>query len=95
MKRQLTELLTGYDPVGAVWFDGVWGQAQNPDFDWKLRGLYDHIHAIRPACLVVTTTTWFRSKARTSRFSNATFRRAPPDFRGRRSAACRSKRARR
>ena len=28
------------------------GQDQNPDFDWKLRGLYDHIHAIRPACLV-------------------------------------------
>ena len=52
MKRQLTELLTGYDPVGAVWFDGVWDQDQNPDFDWKLRGLYDHIHAIRPACLV-------------------------------------------
>ena len=24
MKRQLTELLTGYDPVGAVWFDGVY-----------------------------------------------------------------------
>ena len=52
MKRQLTELLTGYGPVGAVWFDGVWDQDQNPDFDWKLRGLYDHIHAIRPACLV-------------------------------------------
>ena len=27
MKRQLTELLTGYDPVGAVWFDGVWDQS--------------------------------------------------------------------
>ena len=52
MKRQLTELLTGYGPVGAIWFDGVWDQDQNPDFDWKLRGLYDHIHAIRPACLV-------------------------------------------
>ena len=52
MKRQLTELLTGYGSVGAVWFDGVWDQDQNPDFDWKLRGLYDHIHAIRPACLV-------------------------------------------
>lgn len=52
MKRQLTELLTGYGPVGAIWFDGVWDQDRNPDFDWKLRGLYDHIHAIRPACLV-------------------------------------------
>ena len=26
MKRQLTELLTGYGSVGAVWFDGVWDQ---------------------------------------------------------------------
>ena len=52
MKRQLTELLTGYGSVGAVWFDGVWDQDQNPDFDWKLRGLYEHINAIRPACLV-------------------------------------------
>ena len=52
MKRQLTELLTGYGSVGAVWFDGVWDQDQNLDFDWKLRGLYDYIHAIRPACLV-------------------------------------------
>ena len=52
MKRQLTELLTGYGPVGAVWFDGVWDQDRNPDFDWKLRGLYDHIHAVQPACLV-------------------------------------------
>ena len=40
MKRQLTELLTGYGPVGAIWFDGVWDQDRNPDFDWKLRGLF-------------------------------------------------------
>ena len=33
MKRQLTELLTGYGSVGAVWFDGVWDQDQNLDFD--------------------------------------------------------------
>ena len=52
MKRQLTELLTGYGPVGASWFDGGWDQDRIQDFDWKLRGLYDHIHAIRPACLV-------------------------------------------
>lgn len=52
MKNQLTELLTGYGPIGAVWFDGVWDQDRNPGFDWKLRGLYDHIHGIQPACLV-------------------------------------------
>lgn len=52
MKGQLTELLTGYGPVGAIWFDGVWDQDRNPDFDWKLRGLYDHIHGLQPSCLV-------------------------------------------
>lgn len=52
MKNQLSELLTGYGPVGAIWFDGVWDQDGNPDFDWKLRGLYDHIHSIQPSCLV-------------------------------------------
>ena len=48
MKSQLTELLSGYGPVGAIWFDGVWDQDINPGFDWKLRGLYDHIHALQP-----------------------------------------------
>lgn len=52
MKAQLSELLTNYGPVGAIWFDGVWDQDENPGFDWKLRGLYDHIHAIQPSCLV-------------------------------------------
>lgn len=52
MKAQLTELLTGYGPVGAIWFDGVWDQDRNPGFDWKLRGLYDHIHSLQPSCLV-------------------------------------------
>ena len=52
MKAQLTELLTGYGPVGAIWFDGVWDQDENPDFDWRLKGLYDHIHSLQPSCLV-------------------------------------------
>ena len=52
MKGQLSELLTEYGPVSAIWFDGVWDQDRNPDFDWKLRGLYDHIHSIRSSCLV-------------------------------------------
>lgn len=52
MKNQLTELLTNYGEIGAIWFDGVWDQDRNPNFDWKLRGLYDHIHNLQPACLV-------------------------------------------
>ena len=36
MNNQLTELLTNYGPIGAIWFDGWWDQDQNPDFDWEL-----------------------------------------------------------
>ena len=50
---QLTELLTQYGPVGAIWFDGVWDQDENPGFDWRLDELYGLIHTLQPACLVV------------------------------------------
>ena len=53
MKAQLTELLTQYGPVGAIWFDGVWDQDQNPGFDWRLDELYGLIHRLQPACLVI------------------------------------------
>lgn len=52
MKDQLTELLTNYGKVGAIWFDGVWDHDTHPDFDWHMRGLYDHIHSLQPQCLV-------------------------------------------
>lgn len=52
MKNQLTELLTRYGKVGAIWFDGEWDQDQHPDFDWGLPSLYAHIHQLQPACLV-------------------------------------------
>lgn len=53
MKAQLTELLTGYGEVGAIWFDGVWDQDRNPGFDWRLGELYALIHRLQPGCLVV------------------------------------------
>ena len=31
MNNQLTELLTNYGEIGAIWFDGWWDQDQNPD----------------------------------------------------------------
>ena len=40
MNNQLTELLTNYGPVGAIWFDGWWDQDQNKDFDWELPEQY-------------------------------------------------------
>ena len=52
MKAQLTELLTNYGPVRAIWFDGHWDQDQNPDFDWRYDELYRLIHSLQPGCLV-------------------------------------------
>ncbi len=52
MNNQLTELLTHYGPVGAVWFDGVWDQDRNPEFDWQLDEQYALIHRLQPACLI-------------------------------------------
>ncbi|MBQ0049675.1 MAG: alpha-L-fucosidase [Bacteroidales bacterium] len=53
MKQQLTELLTNYGEVGAIWFDGVWDHEKDSEpFDWHLREQYDLIHALQPACLV-------------------------------------------
>lgn len=52
MNNQLTELLTRYGPIGAVWFDGWWDQDQNPGFDWQLDEQYALVHRLQPACLV-------------------------------------------
>ena len=52
MNNQLTELLTNYGKVGAIWFDGWWDQDQNPSFDWQLPEQYALIHRLQPACLI-------------------------------------------
>ncbi len=53
MNAQLTELLTQYGKVDCIWFDGVWDHDQDSvPFDWQLRGQYDLIHRLQPACLV-------------------------------------------
>ena len=50
MNNQLTELLTNYGPIGAIWFDGVWDQPES--FDWQLEEQYALIHKLQPACLI-------------------------------------------
>lgn len=53
MNDQLTELLTQYGPIGAIWFDGVWDHDSDATpFDWQLRPQYDLIHRLQPSCLV-------------------------------------------
>lgn len=50
MNNQLTELLTNYGEIGAIWFDGKWDQPK--DFDWRLEEQYALIHKLQPACLI-------------------------------------------
>ena len=52
MKDQLSELLTNYGKIDAIWFDGEWDQNVNPDFDWGLADIYSHIHSLQPACMI-------------------------------------------
>ena len=50
MNKQLTELLTNYGPVGAIWFDGIWDQPTN--CNWQLEEQYALIHKLQPSCLI-------------------------------------------
>lgn len=52
MNNQLTELLTNYGPIGAIWFDGKWDHDADPGFDWRLDEQYAMIHRLQPQCLI-------------------------------------------
>ncbi len=53
MNNQITELLTRYGKIGAMWFDGYWDHDQDSvPFNWHLDEQYDLIHRLQPSCLV-------------------------------------------
>jgi len=54
MKNQITELLTNYGPIGAIWLDGIGTPRSREDkiHLFKTQELYDHIHSLQPQVLV-------------------------------------------
>lgn len=53
MNRQITELLTNYGPIRAIWFDGWWDHEEDATpFDWQLDEQYAMVHQLQPSCLV-------------------------------------------
>jgi alpha-L-fucosidase len=54
MKNQITELLTNYGPIGAIWLDGIGTPRSRPDKveQFRVQELFDHIHSLQPQVLV-------------------------------------------
>ncbi|MBQ2364831.1 MAG: alpha-L-fucosidase [Alistipes sp.] len=53
MNRQITELLTNYGPIRAIWFDGWWDHEEDATpFDWHLDEQYAMVHELQPSCMV-------------------------------------------
>ena len=53
MNNQLTELLTNYGPIRAIWFDGWWDHDEDSEpFNWHLDEQYQMIHNLQPSCLI-------------------------------------------
>lgn len=49
MKKQLTELITNYPNITAIWFDGNW---ERTDVNWHYNEIYSLIHKLNPSILI-------------------------------------------
>jgi alpha-L-fucosidase len=49
MKAQLKELLTGYGPIGVLWFDGEWESTWTSE---RGRDLYDYVRSLQPSIVI-------------------------------------------
>jgi len=52
MTAQITELLTNYGPIGAIWLDGIAVPLSGDHSLFKCQELYDYIHGMQPQVLV-------------------------------------------
>ena len=52
MQAQITELLTNYGPVAAIWLDGIAVPNNGDRPKFKCQELYDYIHSVQPQVLV-------------------------------------------
>lgn len=53
MNNQLTELLTNYGPIRAIWFDGWWDHdVDSVPFNWELDHQYELVHSLQPGVLI-------------------------------------------
>ena len=49
---QISELLTQYGPIAAIWLDGIATPMSGDRAKFKCQALYDHIHGLQPQVLV-------------------------------------------
>ena len=52
MQAQITELLTNYGPIAAIWLDGVAVPNSSDKLKFKCQELYDYIHSVQPQVMV-------------------------------------------
>ncbi|MFC1452373.1 alpha-L-fucosidase [Verrucomicrobiota bacterium] len=52
MERQITELLSNYGPIAAIWLDGVATPRSGDVEAFRLQELYDMIHSLQPQVLL-------------------------------------------